>query len=126
MSGCKQCTQFGVFAETNQQNVYDECDQKKNHRIAESFSKYFFNTGRNRILSKIRVDYHRIDVKYISQSYKYRTEVVCQPRGTNGQDQISYDRLDYSRKYIIPRFLQKDIPDHYDQTDQNIFHHCTA
>ena len=113
----KKCTHLCVLCKAYQKNVDNKCNKQKNHSISKAFSKYLFYTYCYCILSKIWINHHRIHIKSVFESYQHRPEVICQSTGTNCQDQISYNCFECTAKSIIPRFSQKYITYHNDQTN---------
>ena len=113
----KQCAKLCIFAEAHQQDIYNKCDKQKDHRIAEAFSEYFFYSGCNGILSKIRINNCCVNIEAFTQTYQYRTEVVNQSTGTNSQNQVSYNCFNCACQNIIPWSLKQNITDQYNKTN---------
>ena len=98
----KQGPAFGQFVKMHQQDIYDECDQKKRHSLRKAFSKNLFHTCGHCVLSVTRVNHARCQIKTVLQSCQNRTERRRQSRGTRVQDQHTNDRLQRSSQRIIP------------------------
>jgi len=118
MTGGENRAEFRPFLQSNQNNVKDEGDQNKNHDLSESPAKDLFYACGHGILTKIRINYHRVQVKAVFQTHQNRTEVIDQTAGTDGENKVPDDRFDRTTQHVIPRLFQQDITEQNDQTNK--------